>query len=125
MAIQKGYERRKERTRTQINRCNHTGRARLSVYRANKNIYAEIIDLNGKVIVACSSVDKELKPTLTNQDGKHTKTGMEIATEVGTKLATRAKQMGTTCVVFDTSGYLYSGRIKALAEAARKAGLEF
>lgn len=125
MAIQNGYERRKERTRTQINRCNNSGRARLSVYRANKNIYAEIIDLTGKVVVSCSSVDKEIKSTLINQEGKHTKTGVEIATEVGTKLANRAKQVGTVQVVFDTSGYLYSGRIKALAEAARKAGLEF
>jgi len=91
---------------------------RLSVYRSNTNIYAQVIDdVAGKTLVSYSTLDK-----------KHTgekKANIETATVVGTQIAELAKAAGITKVVFDRSGYLYHGKIKALAEAAREAGLEF
>lgn len=90
-------------------------RPRLSVYRSNQAIYCQIIDdVNGNTLVAASSREAGLK-------GANT----EVATKVGTLIAEKALKAGVKNVVFDRSGYLYHGRIKALAEAARKAGLEF
>lgn len=93
-------------------------RPRLNVYRSNKNIYVQLIDDNeGKTIVSASTLDKELNLENTGS--------AEAATKVGELVAKRAQDKGYTSVVFDRGGYLYHGRIKAVAEAAREAGLEF
>lgn len=97
-----------------------TGRLRLSVHRTSKHIYAQIIDdLNGVTLAAASTIDKELKGKL--------KTGAtaDAASKVGALVATRAKQKGVSQVVFDRGQFLYHGRVKALADAAREAGLDF
>ena len=89
---------------------------RLSVYRSNKNIHAQIIDdVNGVTLVAASSVDMKLA------NGGN----IEAATQVGTEIAKRAIAKNIENVVFDRGGYIYHGRVKALAEAAREAGLKF
>ncbi|MBV9750931.1 MAG: 50S ribosomal protein L18, partial [Hyphomicrobiales bacterium] len=96
------------------------GRARLSVHRSSKQIYAQLIDdTKGETVVAASSLEKGLRGEL--------KSGATIAaaTAVGKTLAERAKAKGLTRIVFDRGGYLFHGRIKALAEAAREGGLEF
>ena len=91
---------------------------RLNVFRSNGNIFAQIInDENGNTLVSASSIDKELK--ITNGGN------IEAATKVGELLAKRAKEVKITEVVFDRGGYLYHGRVKALAEAARENGLKF
>ena len=91
---------------------------RLNVFRSNSNIFAQIIDdSEGKTLVSASSIDKEL--SLENGGN------VEAAAEVGELIAKRAKEAKITNVVFDRGGYLYHGRIKALADAARENGLEF
>ena len=91
---------------------------RLNVYRSNSNIFAQIIDDEAsKTLVSASSIDKELKL----ENGGNT----EAAEKVGELLAKRAKKAKITKVVFDRGGYLYHGRVKALADAARENGLEF
>ena len=92
-------------------------RPRLAVFRSNRYIYAQVIDdESGKTLAAASSQEKDLRSrTLT----------VETAAEVGKLVAERAKQDGVGSVVFDRGGYPYHGRVKALAEAAREAGLEF
>ena len=93
-------------------------RPRLSVYRSEKNIYAQIIDdVNAVTLVSASTVDKELK---VNAGGKK-----EAAKMIGEAVAKRALDKGITEVVFDRGGYVYHGRVQALAEAAREAGLKF
>ena len=112
-------ERRKQRTRTQI-RKKSRGRVRLSVFRSSKHIYAQVIDdKQGATLAAASSLDKALKGKL--------KTGADraAAQEVGKLIAERAKAAGLEAVVFDRGSYLYHGRVKALADAAREAGLSF
>jgi large subunit ribosomal protein L18 len=95
-------------------------RPRLSVFRSLKQIYAQVIDdSTGKTLVSASTLDPEVK---TQVAGK--KKG-EAAATVGTILAQRAKAKGIITVVFDRGGYLYHGRVRALAESARKAGLQF
>lgn len=97
-----------------------TGRLRLSVHRSSKHIYAQVIDdANGNTLAAASTIDKEFKGKM--------KTGatVDAAQQVGTLLATRAKEKGVSQVVFDRGRFLYHGRIKALADAAREAGLDF
>ena len=90
-------------------------RPRLSVFRSNKNIYAQLIDdLAGKTLVAVSSASAA-------EGGAKT----EASVAVGKALATKAQEQGITEVVFDRSGYLYHGRVKSLAEGAREAGLKF
>ena len=90
---------------------------RLSVFRSNANIYAQIIDdENGSTLVSASSLDKDLKIKNLN---------VEAASKVGEALAKKAKKAGIKCVVFDRGGYMYHGKVKALAEAARENGLEF
>ena len=92
--------------------------SRLSVFRSNTGIYAQIIDDdNGKTLVSASSLDKDLKL----KNGSN----IEAASKVGESIAKKAKEAGITKVVFDRGGYLYHGRVKALAEAARENGLEF
>lgn len=91
---------------------------RLNVFRSNNNIFAQIIDDEAsKTLVSASSIDKELKI----ENGGNT----EAAEKVGELLAKRAKKAKITKVVFDRGGYLYHGRVKALADAARENGLEF
>lgn len=97
-----------------------THRPRLNVYRSLKHIYAQVIDdFSGRTLVAASSADKELK-------GKVATGGnIEAAKIVGELIARRATGKGVKTVVFDRGGYLYHGRVKALADAAREGGLEF
>jgi large subunit ribosomal protein L18 len=95
-------------------------RPRLSVYRSLNNMFVQIIDdVNGKTLAQASTIDKELKAEVKN--GGNT----EAAKLVGKKAAERALAAGIETVVFDRSGYVYTGRVKALAEAAREAGLKF
>ncbi|MDQ0190420.1 50S ribosomal protein L18 [Alicyclobacillus cycloheptanicus] len=95
-------------------------RPRLNVYRSNKNIYAQVInDVNGTTLVSASSLDKELAEELKNGGT------VEAARKVGALVAKRAIAKGVTSVVFDRGGYLYHGRVQALAEAARENGLQF
>jgi large subunit ribosomal protein L18 len=96
------------------------GRARLSVHRSGKHIYAQVIDdLNGHTVAYASSMQKDIMG-----EGK-SGANIDAASQVGKSIAERAIAAGVKEVVFDRGGYLYHGRIKALAEAAREAGLEF
>lgn len=93
-------------------------RPRLNVFRSSKHIYAQLIDdATGATIASASSLDKEL--------GLKNGANVEAATAVGSLIAKRATEKGLTEVVFDRGGYLYHGRIQALADAAREAGLQF
>lgn len=95
-------------------------RPRLSVYRSNDNIFAQIIDdVNGTTLVAASTIDSEIKANVKHGGN------VESAVLVGKAIAERATAKGITNIVFDRSGYVYTGRIAALAEAAREAGLKF
>ncbi len=96
------------------------GRARLSVFRSSKHIYAQVIDdEKSHTLASASSLEKDMRGSL--------KTGADVAaaTEVGKLIAERAKAAGVETVIFDRGGYLYHGRVKALAEAAREGGLQF
>ena len=120
MAERQGAEdRRKARVRRAIRKAAN-GRPRLSVFRSSKQIYAQIIDdERGITLAAASSLEKDMRGKL--------KTGANVdaAKEVGRLVAERASAAGVKQVVFDRSGYLYHGRVKALADAAREAGLDF
>jgi large subunit ribosomal protein L18 len=95
-------------------------RPRLAVFRSLNNIYAQVIDDTlGVTLVAASSLDSEVK------EGKDSQSKGKVSTTVGALLARRAREKGIERVVFDTGGYKYHGRVKAFAEAAREAGLEF
>lgn len=97
-----------------------TERPRLDVYRSNSHIYAQIIDdTNGTTLAAASTMEADIAKAVAEM----TKT--DAAKEVGKIVATRAAEKGIKTVVFDRGGYLYTGRVQALAEAAREAGLEF
>ena len=112
-------DRRKARVRRAL-RAAANGRPRLSVFRSSKQIYVQVIDdAAGKTLASASSVEKDLRSGL--------KTGADVAAAqaVGKLVAERAKAAGVTQVIFDRSGYLYHGRVKALADAAREGGLEF
>ena len=109
-------ERRKAKVRRVVKQS-AAGRPRLSVFRSSKHIYAQVIDdRKGATLAAASSGEKNSTASGGNIAG---------AKAIGQLLAERAKAKGVTKVVFDRGGYLYHGRIKALAEAAREAGLEF
>ena len=111
------FDRRKRRVRTAL-RARAAGKPRLSVHRSGKHIYAQVIDdAAGKTLAAASSLDKDVKA----------KTGAnaEAAAAVGKALAAKAKKAGVSAVVFDRGGFLFHGRVKALADAAREGGLEF
>ena len=96
------------------------GRARLSVFRSSKHIYAQVIDdLKGVTLASASSLEKTMR-----ESGK-TGANIDAAKAVGKLLAERAVKNGVTEVVFDRGGYLYHGRVKALADAARESGLSF
>ena len=117
--LTKTKARRIARVRQAIRKAG-AGRARLSVFRSSKHIYAQVIDdTAGRTLAAASSIEKDLREKL--------KTGADTAAaaEVGKLLAERAVQKGVKEVVFDRGGYLFHGRVKALADAARESGLSF
>ncbi len=111
------FDRRRQRVRTTL-RNRAAGKPRLSVHRSGRHIYAQVIDdTAGKTLAAASTLDKDLKgKTGATKDG---------AAQVGKTLAERAKAAGVLRVVFDRGGFLFHGRVKALADAAREGGLEF
>jgi len=112
---------RKERIRKKL--AGTTERPRLNVYRSVNHIYAQVIDdAQGKTLVSATSVEKGKG---IKGDKRPTGGNVSSAKEVGKMIAERAKEKGIKKVVFDRGGYLYHGRIKALADAAREAGLEF
>jgi large subunit ribosomal protein L18 len=97
-----------------------SGRARLSVFRSSKHIYAQLIDdVKGATLAAASSLEKTMR------EGAKTGADIAAAKAVGKLIAERAKEKGIKDVVFDRGGYLYHGRIKALADAARDGGINF
>ena len=111
------FDRRKKRTRFRVV-TNAAGRPRLSVFRSGRHIYAQIIDDRAQSTLAAASTNEK--------EGKAPKTwNTEAASTVGKKIAERAIAKGIKQVVFDRGGYIYHGRIKALADAAREGGLEF
>ncbi len=113
------FVRRRNRTRGKLRQAN-TGRPRLTVFRSGKHIYAQVIDdANGNTVAAASSIEKVLKASLKSGASK------EAAGAVGKLIAERAKSAGIENVIFDRGGYLFHGRVKALAEAARESGLSF
>ena len=112
--------RRKKHYRLRNRFAGTAERPRLAVFRSNNHMYAQIIDDSiGHTLVAASTLEKEIKAELENTDT------VEAAADVGTVIEKRAIEKGITAVVFDRGGYLYHGRVAALAEAAREAGLEF
>ena len=95
-------------------------RPRLAVFRSNNHMYAQIIDDTvGKTLVSASTLDKDVKAELEKTNN------VEAATVVGTVVAKKALEKGITTVIYDRGGFVYEGKVKALAEAAREAGLEF
>jgi large subunit ribosomal protein L18 len=116
---QKTEDRRKARIRRAI-RAHAHGRLRLSVFRSSAQIYAQVIDdEKGVTIAAASSLEKD------NRSSLKTGANIDAAKHVGKQIAERALQAGVKQVVFDRGGYLFHGRVKALAEAAREGGLDF
>jgi large subunit ribosomal protein L18 len=111
------FDRRRQRVRTSL-RKRGGDRPRLSVHRSGRHIYAQVInDVEGRTVAAASTLDK---------DGRG-KAGATVssAQEVGRRIAEKAKAAGVTRVIFDRGGFLFHGRVKALADAAREGGLEF
>ena len=109
--------RRARQTRTRIG---EQRAVRLTVHRSNLHIYAQVIDASGaKVIASASSLDKDLREQVGNGGN------VKAAAVVGKRIAEKAREKGVEKVAFDRSGYRYHGRVKALAEAAREAGLKF
>lgn len=113
------FTRRKNRVRYQL-RQKAAGRVRLSVFRSGRHIYAQLIDdTQGKTLAAASTAEKEVLGSVKNG------ASIEAAKLVGAAIAKRAKEANVDNIVFDRGGYLFHGRIKALADAARAAGLAF
>ncbi len=111
------FERRRQRVRTSL-RKRGGDRARLSIHRSGRHIYAQIIDdAAGRTVASASTLDKDVR-------GNAGAT-VASASEVGRRVAERAKAAGVTRVIFDRGGFLFHGRVKALAEGAREGGLEF
>lgn len=126
MASLNAAQRRNYRTRNKIRRVNidrigvRETRPRLSVFRSNKQIYAQVInDLDGKTLASASTLESALKDKVKNGSTA------DAANQVGKVLAERAKKVGVDKVVFDRGRFLYHGRVKALAEGAREGGLKF
>jgi large subunit ribosomal protein L18 len=114
----KNAVRKKRHARVRAKLTGTTTRPRLNVFRSNQHIYAQLIDdANAVTLVSASTLEKDLNLESNNN--------VEAAQKVGELVAKRAIEKGVKSVVFDRGGYLYHGRIKALAEAAREAGLEF
>ena len=111
------FARRAMRVRTAIKKHGHV---RLSVFRSGKHIYAQLTDASGAKVLAAASTLQDAVST-----GLKTTGNVEAAKAVGRAIAERAKAAGVTKVAFDRSGFQYHGRVKALADAAREAGLEF
>ena len=117
--VNQNFTRRSHRVRQSLKRAAN-GRLRLSVFRSSKHIYAQVIDDSaGRTVVAASTLDKDLRGALKKGSD------LEAAQAVGKLVAERALKAGVTNVVFDRGGYIYHGRVKALADAAREAGLNF
>ena len=117
MARQNPFDKRRQRVRTSI-RQRGGDRPRLSVHRSGRHIYVQVInDADGRTVASASTLEKEARA----------KTGATVAAaqDVGRKIAERAKAAGVDKVVFDRGGFLFHGRVKALADAAREGGLEF
>ena len=111
------FDRRRRRVRTSL-RSRAAGKPRLSVHRSGRHISVQVIDdAQGKTLASASTLDKDLK-------GK-TGATKDSAAAVGKTIAERAKKAGVSTVVFDRGGFLFHGRVKALADAAREGGLEF
>ena len=111
------FLKRRLRVRNKLRKVN-AGRPRLSVHRSNKNISVQLIDdVNGVTIASASSLEKDL--------GVVGKNNIEAASKVGSAIAERAKKAGVEDVVFDRGGFVFHGRVKALADAAREGGLKF
>src|SRR5215216_1393712 len=109
--------RRAQATRAKIRQLKAV---RLTVHRSNAHIYAQVIDASGsKVLASASTAEAEIKANIKNGGN------VKAAAEIGKRIAERAKQAGISSVAFDRSGYKFHGRVKALAEAAREAGLKF
>jgi large subunit ribosomal protein L18 len=118
-ALNQNFARRSHRVRQSLKRT-AKGRVRLSVFRSSKHIYAQVIDdAAGKTMAAASTLDEDLKGSLDKGSN------LDAAQAVGKLIAERALEAGVKEVVFDRGGYLYHGRVKALADAAREAGLNF
>ena len=119
MSLKVTNARRKQRVRISLRRSAN-GRPRLSVFRSSKHIYAQVIDdLKGETLASASSLEKSLR------DAGKTGADIDAAKAVGKRVAERASAKGVKDVVFDRGGYLYHGRVKALADAARESGLSF
>ena len=116
--LDKNATRRKRHARVRAKLSGTPARPRLNVFRSNKHIYAQLIDdVNGVTLASASSLDKDF--------GLETTGNLEAAQKIGELVAKRAVEKGITSVVFDRGGYLYHGRVQALADAARENGLEF
>jgi len=111
------FAKRRQRVRTAL-RAKGGSRPRLSIHRSGRHIYAQVIDdAQGRTVASASSLDKDVRGT--------TGATAEAAANVGKRVAERASAVGVTRVVFDRGGFLFHGRVKALADAAREGGLEF
>jgi large subunit ribosomal protein L18 len=110
------FQKRRLRVRNKLRKMN-SGRPRLSVHRSNKNISAQLIDdVNGVTLASASSMEKDMAGSGANN--------VEVATKVGLAIAERAKKAGVTEAYFDRGGFLFHGKVKALADAAREGGLK-
>ncbi|HEX7852603.1 MAG TPA: 50S ribosomal protein L18 [Sphingobium sp.] len=117
MARLSGFERRRRRVRTAL-KARAGGKPRLSVHRSGRHIYAQVIDdAAGRTVAQASTLDKDVRGT--------TGATAAAAADVGKRVAEAATKAGITKVVFDRGGFLFHGRVKALADAARESGLEF
>jgi large subunit ribosomal protein L18 len=111
------FEQRRRRVRTAL-RLKSGGRPRLSIHRSSQHIYAQVIDdVRGVTLASASTLEKDMRAS--------TGATTDAAAAVGKRLAERAKAAGVSAVVFDRGGFLFHGRVKALAEGAREGGLEF
>jgi large subunit ribosomal protein L18 len=116
--LDKNATRRKRHARVRAKLSGTAARPRLNVFRSNKHIYAQLIDdVNGVTIASASTIEKDFGLESTNN--------LEAAQKVGELVAKRAVEKGISSIVFDRGGYLYHGRVKALADTARENGLEF
>ena len=114
----KNAVRRKRHARVRTRLSGTEARPRLNVFRSNKHIYAQLIDdVNGVTLASASTLDKDV-----NLDSS---SNLDAAVKIGELVAKRAVEKGVKTVIFDRGGYLYHGRVKALADAARENGLEF
>ena len=111
------FDRRRRRVRSSL-KARSGGRPRLSIHRSGRHIYVQVIDdAQGRTVASASTLEKDVRGT--------SGANIDAAVAVGKRVAEAAKQAGVTQVVFDRGGFLYHGRVKALADAAREAGLEF